>query len=149
MPLYLRTIILCFIATVKSNRKKFWKTLTLIRFNNNKNQWLIFVGSPKKDRPKGQPFRLIDYLKLIDWTDPILYKDNDALHPKNVPLILSQLNIEAKHWLHPTRNIENPYAGYFLDTFLKKIKHSETEKNVLKSIPGLIFTSDSIYYAPY
>jgi hypothetical protein len=29
---------------------------------------LPFVGYPRKDLPKGIPFRLVDYLELVDWT---------------------------------------------------------------------------------
>ena len=36
---------------------------------------LPFAGYPRQDSPKGLPFRLTDYLELVDWTGRILRED--------------------------------------------------------------------------
>ena len=36
---------------------------------------LPFAGYPRQDMPKGLPFRLTDYLELVDWTGRILRED--------------------------------------------------------------------------
>ncbi|MBL1277125.1 MAG: hypothetical protein COB30_013665 [Ectothiorhodospiraceae bacterium] len=61
--------------------------------------------------PKGLPFRLTDYLELVDWTGRILRDDKRGAIPKNNPPILNRLNIEAKHWLYLTKNFESPFNG--------------------------------------
>ncbi|MBL1275168.1 MAG: transposase [Ectothiorhodospiraceae bacterium] len=74
-------------------------------------QLLIFAGNPKEDMPKGLPFRLTDYLELVDWTGRILRDDKRETIPKNTPPILNRLNIETKHWLYLTKNFESPFKG--------------------------------------
>jgi len=75
------------------------------------NQLLIFAGNPKEDMPKGLPFRLTDYLELVDWTGRILRDDKRGAIPENTPPILGRLNIETKHWLYLTKNFESPFKG--------------------------------------
>ncbi|MBL1274983.1 MAG: hypothetical protein COB30_002750 [Ectothiorhodospiraceae bacterium] len=61
--------------------------------------------------PKGLPFRLTDYLELVDCTDRILREDKRGAIPENTPPILNRLNIESKHWLYLTKNFESPFKG--------------------------------------
>ena len=75
------------------------------------NQLLIFAGNSKEDMPKGLPFRLTDYLELVDWTGRILRDDKRGAIPENTPPILGRLNIETKHWLYLTKNFESPFKG--------------------------------------
>ena len=75
------------------------------------NQLLIFAGNPKEDMPKGLPFRLTDYLELVDWTGRILREDKRGAIPENTPPILNRLNIESKHWMYLTKNFESPFKG--------------------------------------
>jgi hypothetical protein len=38
-----------------------------------------FAGDPRADMPNGLPFRLTDYLELVDWTSRILRDDKHTV----------------------------------------------------------------------
>lgn len=40
-----------------------------------------FVGDPGKDMPKGLPFKLTDYLELVDWIGRIIREDKQGFIP--------------------------------------------------------------------
>ena len=71
---------------------------------NHKNQQasrlLPLVGNPLVHMPNGLPFRLTDYLKLVDWTGRILRDNKHGSIPEKVPPILVQLNLGPKHWCY-------------------------------------------------
>lgn len=46
---------------------------------NQPQQLLPFAGNPREDMPKGLPFRLDDYLELVDWTGRQLRDDKRGL----------------------------------------------------------------------
>jgi len=46
----------------------------------------------------GLPFRLTDYLELVDWSGRILREDKKGAIPAQVPAILQRLQIDARHW---------------------------------------------------
>jgi hypothetical protein len=52
---------------------------------NHKNQQasglLPFVGNPRARMPNGLPFRLTDYLELVDWTGRMLRDDKRGSIP--------------------------------------------------------------------
>ncbi|MCF6324470.1 MAG: transposase [Gammaproteobacteria bacterium] len=75
------------------------------------NQLLIFAGNLKADMPKGLPFRLTDYLELVDWTGHILRDDKKGVIADNAPPILHRLNIENRHWLYLSKHFESPFKG--------------------------------------
>ncbi len=70
-----------------------------------------FVGYPREDMPKGLPFRLSDYLELVDWSGRILREDKKGAIADQTPPVLQRLNIEAKHWLYLTEHFESPFKG--------------------------------------
>ena len=72
---------------------------------------LPFAGYPRQDSPKGLPFRLNDYLELVDWTGRILREDKKGYIPENLPPILERLNMDPKHWLYLSRHFESPFKG--------------------------------------
>ncbi|MCG7883991.1 MAG: hypothetical protein N0E42_13780 [Candidatus Thiodiazotropha endolucinida] len=47
--------------------------------------------------PKGLPFRLSDYLALVDWTGRAILENKRGYIPDNQPPILERLKIEPKH----------------------------------------------------
>ena len=59
--------------------------------------------------PKGLPFRLNDYLELVDWSGRILREDKKGAIPSNIPPILQRLDMDARHWLYLTQNFEHPF----------------------------------------
>ena len=83
---------------------------------------LPFVGYPGKNTPKGLPYRLTDYLELVDWTGRILRKDKRGRIDKQTPPILERLNIEPENWLYLSKNFESPFKGLVGSAFkLKQI----------------------------
>lgn len=61
-----------------------------------------FVGYPRQDMPKGLPFRLTDYLELVDWTGLIMREDKRGKIDNQLPPILDRLNLDPKHWCYLT-----------------------------------------------
>ncbi|MEW8693412.1 MAG: transposase [Candidatus Thiodiazotropha endolucinida] len=70
-----------------------------------------FVGYPRKDMPKGLPFRLNDYLALVDWTGRAILENKRGHIPSNQPPILERLQIDPKHWLFMTQHFESRFKG--------------------------------------
>ncbi|MEJ2376546.1 MAG: hypothetical protein P8Y71_14390 [Pseudolabrys sp.] len=70
-----------------------------------------FVGNPREDMPKGLPFRLADYLELVDWTGRALREGKRGAIPNNVPPILERLSIEPRYWLFLATQFESRFKG--------------------------------------
>ena len=72
---------------------------------------LPFVGHPREDMPKGIPFRLKDYLQLVDWTGRAILENKCSCIPQHAPPILDRLQLDAKHWLSMTQHFESRFKG--------------------------------------
>ena len=72
-------------------------------------QLLPFAGNPREDMPAGLPFRLTDYLELVDWSGRILREDKKGAIPEEMPEILQRLQMDARHWCYLTRHFERPF----------------------------------------
>lgn len=70
-----------------------------------------FAGNPREPMPKGLPFRLDDYLNLVDWTGRILRDDKRGAIPNHLPPILDRLAIDPKHWMFMTQNFESKFKS--------------------------------------
>ena len=81
------------------------------RINQQDRLLLPFVGNPRQDMPKGLPFRLTDYLELVDWTGRHLREDKRGAIPENIPPLLQRLNIDTRHWEYLAKNFESPFKG--------------------------------------
>ena len=57
----------------------------------------------------GIPFRLIDYIELVDWTGKILRKGKARLN-NQLPPILERLNLTQKDWLTVCTQLERKRA---------------------------------------
>ncbi|WP_407333271.1 transposase [Enterovibrio sp. 27052020O] len=65
-----------------------------------------FVGNPREPMPDGIPFRLMDYLELVDWTGRQM-RDNKRGHINSaLPPILSRLGFDPADWLEACIQIE-------------------------------------------
>ncbi|NHN39601.1 transposase [Pseudomaricurvus alcaniphilus] len=74
-------------------------------------QLMPFAGNPRAAMPHGLPFRLTDYIELIDWTGRIIRQDKRGAIPTNVPPVFERLNIDLQHWLYSTRHFESRFKG--------------------------------------
>jgi hypothetical protein len=66
-----------------------------------------FAGNLRRDRPNGLPFRLTDYLELVDWTGRILRDDKRGAIPESTSKILQQLNIDPKQGCYLSKNFQS------------------------------------------
>ncbi|MES9864148.1 MAG: transposase [Candidatus Thiodiazotropha sp. LLP2] len=72
---------------------------------------LPFVGYPRKDMPKGVPFRFVDYLELVDWTGRAILDNKRGYIPNHIPPVLDRLQIDSKHWLYMAQHFESRFKG--------------------------------------
>jgi len=77
--------------------------------NQQVKSLMPFVGNPLKEMPKGLPFRLLDYIELIDWTGRCIREDKRGAISNSLPCALERLNIDPKHWLYLTQNFESQF----------------------------------------
>ena len=61
--------------------------------------------------PEGLPFRLTDYLELVDWTGRIIREDKKGHIAKDIPPILQRINIDPQHWHYLTTQFESPFKN--------------------------------------
>ena len=59
---------------------------------------LPFVGNPREPAPDGLPFKLNDYLELVDWSGRIVRKGKRGAIAANAPAILQRLAITPEIW---------------------------------------------------
>lgn len=67
---------------------------------------LPFVGNPRKNMPQGIPFKLTDYLELVDLTGRLKRQDKRGSIDVSLSPILSRLGIQSDDWLRATNNFE-------------------------------------------
>ena len=70
-----------------------------------------FAGNPRKNMPEGLPFRITDYLELVDWTGRIIREDKKGHIAKDIPPILQRLTIDPQHWHYLTTQFESPFKN--------------------------------------
>ena len=71
-----------------------------------------FVGNPREPMPKGLPFKLTDYLELVDWSARMIREDKRGAMDAAIPPILTRLNIEPAHWRHLTTAFEQDFKTF-------------------------------------
>ncbi|WP_440053279.1 transposase [Pseudoalteromonas sp. T1lg65] len=71
---------------------------------------LRFVGSPRKQMPKGLPFELKSYIELVDLTGKSIRADKRGNINEAQP-ILTRLNIEPKNWIKLTTQFSRVFHG--------------------------------------
>ncbi len=97
-----------------SIKQRIIKASQVAQANHSKQQpssLLPFAGYPRTNMPKGLPFRLTDYLELMDWTGRILRDDKRGAIADNLLPILERLNMNTKHWLYLANHFESPFKG--------------------------------------
>jgi hypothetical protein len=70
-----------------------------------------FAGYPRKNMPKGLPFRITDYIELVDWTGRILRDEKRGAIPDYLPPILERLHIDTRQWLYLSQHFERKFKG--------------------------------------
>jgi REP element-mobilizing transposase RayT len=70
-----------------------------------------FVGNPRQDTLPGLPFRLDDYLELVDWTGRQMREDKRGYINSEAPPILNRLGMHTEHWLYLTQNFQSSFKS--------------------------------------
>ena len=108
-----------------SIKKRILKAKTVVTPNHAKQQiktLMPFAGNPRKNMPHGLPFRLTDYIELVDWTGRIMRDDKRGYINNELPPILDRLNIDPKHWHYMTQHFESHFKGLVGSAYqLKKV----------------------------
>lgn len=77
--------------------------------NQQEKSLMPFVGNPRHDMPQGLPFKLTDYLELVEITGRVIREDNRGYIEKHQPPILQRLGIEAENWMKMTTSFEKAF----------------------------------------
>ncbi len=65
-----------------------------------------FAGNPREPMPEGLPFRLMDYLELVDWTGRQSREDKRGKIDGRTPEILNRLGFDSDEWLDIYAQVE-------------------------------------------
>ena len=69
-----------------------------------------FVGNESIKKKHGLPFKLIEYLELVDWTARQYRKDKHSL-PSNYPTILARLKLHDRDWMNACKHLLRPHTS--------------------------------------
>ncbi|MDH5425911.1 MAG: transposase [Gammaproteobacteria bacterium] len=97
-----------------SIKKRIRKAQTMMTPNHPNQQTKLlmpFVGNPRKNMPHGLPFRLTDYIELVDWTGRIMRNDKRGSISNELSPILERLSIDPNHWHYMTQHFESHFKG--------------------------------------
>jgi REP element-mobilizing transposase RayT len=98
-------------TSIKQRIKQAMKTIQPHQPGQQPATLFPFAGYPREAMPDGLPFRLSDYLQLVDWSGRILREDKRGYIPEHIPPILQRLDMDARHWLYLTKNFEGPFKN--------------------------------------
>jgi REP element-mobilizing transposase RayT len=79
--------------------------------SNQPSTLLPFIGNPIKGMPKGLPFELKDYVKLIELTGRCIREAKSGFIEESQPAILNRLNISPENWLIITTEFNTQFHG--------------------------------------
>lgn len=87
--------------------------------NSQPTPLLPFVGySPHGKELSGLPFKLFDYLALVDWTGRCVRDDKRGFIPADIKPLFERLAINLKNWLMVIKE----FNGYFISAAGDKAK---------------------------
>ena len=70
-----------------------------------------FVGNPRKEMPQGLPFKLKEYLQLVDETGRIVRHDKRGSISEVQSPILQRLGVSSENWLALSCEFEHHFKG--------------------------------------
>jgi len=70
-----------------------------------------FIGNPRNNMPEGLPFKLNDYIDLIEWIGRQIHPSKRGAISQNTPAIIERLHFDKKHWLYVTSHFESKLKG--------------------------------------
>ena len=75
------------------------KRVAAVKENSQPRVLCPFVGNPRQGMPNGLPFKLADYLELIDMTGRIVRANKTGAIDASLLPILQRLSISSENWL--------------------------------------------------
>lgn len=89
-----------------------------------------FIGSAINETTSGIPFRLLDYIELVDWTARE-FRQGKASMSSSTPPILDRLNFNQKNWLKACATLERKRATAIgKESNLRKAKTSLNKSKI-------------------
>jgi REP element-mobilizing transposase RayT len=118
-------------TSIKERSHQFIQSPDRAEAFNTPDGLMPFAGYPRQDMSKGLPFRLKDYLELVDWTGRAILENKRGYTTEQQAPILERLQIDPKHWLYMTQHFESLFKGlvgtsYSLKTVCRKLKYQRT-----------------------
>lgn len=107
---------------------------TLKQHKTQASQLMKFAGNPRKEMPTGLPFKLEDYLDLVDWTGKQLREGKRGHIEQTLPPILERLQIDQKTWHILSTQFEQQFSSFIGSTYSLKIA---TQKLGYQRTPNL------------
>lgn len=106
------------------------KRINAAKHNQQPKTLYPFVGNPRDNQPKGLPFKLEDYLELVDLTGRIVRQDKRGSIDLSLAPILQRLNIPSENWItiaiefekhtHAAVGTERILSNYYQNTGYKR-----------------------------
>lgn len=96
-------------TSIKRRIKQAQQTQIPVCIDQQTGAMMPFAGNPRMDMPKGLPFRLQDYIELLDWTGRIIRDDKKAYIENTIPPVLTRLQLDIKNWLYLSQHFESPF----------------------------------------
>ena len=70
-----------------------------------------FIGYEREDQPEGLPFKLEDYLELIDLTGRVVREDKRGSLDISLAPILQRINLTSEQWLEVSTGFEKHFKS--------------------------------------
>jgi len=70
-----------------------------------------FIGYEREDQPEGLPFKLTDYLELIELTGRVIRADKRGALDISLAPILQRINLTSEQWLEVTTGFEKHFKA--------------------------------------
>ena len=69
-----------------------------------------FIGYEREDQPQGLPFKLTDYLELVDLTGRVIRSDKRGALDISLAPILQRINLTTEQWLEVSTGFEKHFT---------------------------------------
>ena len=85
--------------------------IEVVKVNQTQPKVLFpFIGYEREDQPEGLPFKLTDYLELIDLTGRVIRSDKRGALDISLAPILQRINLTSEQWLEVTTGFEKHFT---------------------------------------
>ncbi len=93
----------------KSNHTSIQYRINAAKAGKSPKRLMPFAGNPRLGMPDGLPFRLADYLQLVDMTGRHMARNKKGKIDPSFPEILTRLNLKPAQWIELTSTFEDAF----------------------------------------